>query len=187
MKMLLIFAAATLVFVSCNTGTKNELATDSSGMALPKMGSSEPVTLPYPVTYSSQFEKSDDRNSQLVLGMWKDYDNNTFDNSKDKFADTVTMQMPGFEMINVSRDSAVSSTKAYRNTFSKVESRVAAVTALKSTDKNEEWVLVWGTEVHTNKKNVTDSVHLQETWRINKDGKFDLMMQYMRNPPAPKK
>lgn len=185
--MLLIFAASTLFFASCNTGTKNDVATDSAGTASAKMSSSDPVALPYPVTYSSQFEKSDDRNSQLILGLWKDYDNNTFDNSKNKFADTVTMQMPGFEMINVSRDSAVSSTKAYRNTFSKVESRVAAVTALKSTDKNEEWVLVWGTEVHTNNKNVTDSVHLQETWRINKDGKVDFMMQYMRNPPAPKK
>ena len=187
MKKLLLSAAVTCFLISCNTATKNDDATDSTGRASAKMSSAEPVMLPYPVAYSSQFEKSDDRNSQLVLGLWKDYDNNTFDNSKDKFADTVTMQMPGFEMINVSRDSAVSSTKAYRNTFSKVESRVAAVTALKSTDKNEEWVLVWGTEVHTNNKNVSDSVHLQETWRIDKDGKVNLIMQYMRNPPAPKK
>ena len=187
MKMLLIFAVSASFFASCNTATKNDDATDSTGRASAKMSSAEPVMLPYPVAYSSQFEKSDDRNSQLILGLWKDYDNNTLDNSAGLMADSITMLMPGFEMINVSRDSAMSSTKAYRNTFSKVESRVAAVSALKSTDKNEEWVLVWGTEVHTNKKNVTDSVHLQETWRINKDGKVDLMMQYMRNPPAPKK
>ena len=185
MKMLLIFAVSASFFASCNTATKNDDATDSTGRASAKMSSAEPVMLPYPVAYSSQFEKSDDRNSQLVLGLWKDYDNNTFDNSKDKFADTVTLLMPGVEMTGVTRDSALASINAYRSTFGNVASRVAAVTALKSTDKNEEWVLVWGTEVHTNKKNVTDSVHLQETWRINKDGKFDLMMQYMRNPPAP--
>ena len=187
MKMLLISAAVACFFASCNTGTKTDVTTDSSGMASAKMSTSDPVTLPYPVTYSSQFEKSDDRNSQLILGLWKDYDNNTFDNSKNKFADTVTLLMPGLEMTGVTRDSALASINAYRSTFGNVASRVAAVTALKSTDKNEEWVLVWGTEVHTNKKNITDSVHLQETWRINKAGKVDYLMQYMRNPPAPKK
>ena len=185
--MLLISAAVACFFASCNTGTKTDVTTDSSGMASAKMSTSDPVTLPYPVTYSSQFEKSDDRNSQMILGLWKDFDNNTLDNAKDKFADTVSMLMPGFEMVGVSRDSALASTKSYRSTFASVASRVDAVTALKSTDKNEEWVLVWGTEVHTNNKNVTDSVHLQETWRINKDGKVDYMMQYMRNTPAPKK
>ncbi len=122
----------------------------------------------------------------MILSLWKEFDNNTLNNAKDKFADTITMLMPGFEMVGVSRDSALASTNAYRSMFANVTSRVSAVTALKSTDKNEEWVLVWGTEVHTDNKNVTDSVHLQETWRINKDGKVDYMMQYMRNPPAPK-
>ena len=151
------------------------------------MSSSELITLPYPVPYSSKFEMSDDYNSQMVLGLWKDFDNNTLDNSLDKFADTVTMLMPGFEMVGVTRDSALASSKEYRSMFCRVATHVAAVTALRSTDKNEEWVLVWGTEVHTNKKNVTDSVHLQETWRLNKDGKIDYMMQYMRNTAAQKK
>ena len=123
----------------------------------------------------------------MVLGLWKDFDNNTIDNSLDKFADTVTMMMPGFEMAGVTRDSALVSSKEYRSMFSKVTSRISAVMALKRTDKNEEWVLVWGPEVHTNKKNVTDPVQLQETWRLNKDGKIDFMFQYMRNTPAPKK
>ena len=180
-------AAVTFLFISCTSGDKTGTTTDSTKMESSKMSSEGPVTYPYDVTYSSQFEKSDDHNSQMVLGLWKDFDNNTLDNSKDKFADTVSMMMPGFEMLGVTRDSALRSTKEYRSMYSKVESRVAAVTALKSTDKNEEWVLVWGTEVHTDKKNVTDSVHLQETWRLNKDGKIDFMFQYMRNTPAPKK
>ena len=185
MKKLLLPAAVTLLLFSCITGDKTDTSTDSTKMPGAKMSSNDPVKYPYAVNYSSQFEKSNDQNSQMVLGLWKDFDNNTLDNSLDKFADTVTMMMPGFEMVGVTRDSALASSKEYRSMFSKVTSRVAAVTALKSTDKNEEWVLVWGTEVHTNKKNVTDSVHLQETWRINKDGKIDYLMQYMRNTPAP--
>ncbi len=183
----MVSAAVTFLLFSCTTGDKTDTSTDSTKMGSSKMSSTDPVTYPYAVTYSSQFEKSNDQNSQMVLGLWKDFDNNTLDNSLDKFADTVTMMMPGFEMVSVTRDSALRSTKSYRSMFSKVVNRVDAVTALRSTDKNEEWVLVWGTEVHTNKKNVTDSVHLQETWRLNKDGKIDYMMQYMRNTPAPKK
>ncbi len=186
MKQLLLSASITCLLFSCTTGDKTDSTTDSTKMGN-SMSSSDAVTYPYAVTYSSQFEKSSDQNSQMVLGLWKDFDNNTLDNSMDKFADTVTMMMPGFEMVAVSKDSALRSTKEYRSMYSKVESRVAAVTALKSTDKNEEWVLVWGTEVHTDKKNVTDSVHLQETWRLNKDGKIDYLLQYMRNTPAPKK
>lgn len=187
MKIFFLLASSACLLISCNSGNENKTGSDTSGTASTNMNSAGPVTYPYQVTYSSQFEKSDDSNSQMILALWKDFDNNTLDNSKDKFADTVTMYMPGFDMIAVSPDSALSSTKAYRSTFSKVESRIAAVTAIKSTDKNEDWVLVWGTEVHTNKKNVTDSVHLQETWRINKNGKIDFMMQYMRNSPPSKK
>jgi hypothetical protein len=92
--------------------------------------------------------------------------------------------MSGTEMKGT-RDSILASTKAYRNSFGNVSSKVDAVLSTKSTDKNDDWVLVWGTEVHT-RKNVTDSVHLQETWRFNKDGKVDFMMQYVRQPPGKK-
>ena len=55
-----------------------------------------------------------------------------------------------------------------------------AIFPVKSTDKNEDWVCIWGTEVNTDKKGKTDSVHLQETWRFNKDGKIDLLYQHSR-------
>jgi hypothetical protein len=61
------------------------------------------------------------------------------------------------------------------------------VMAVKSTDKNEDWVLIWGMETDTHKNGKIDSVNLQETWRINKDGKADLLMQYMRPAAPPKK
>jgi hypothetical protein len=165
-----------IVLVSCNTRDNNSDAKKS----VPDQKAA--VTYPYPINYSSQFEMGDPEKSKIILDLWKDYDDNALDRGKDMFADTVTMWLADNEM-HGSRDSILVSSKAYRNQFSSVSSRVDAVISTRSTDKNEDWVLVWGTETHTNKKNVTDSVHLQETWRLNKNGKIDFMMQYMRQPP----
>lgn len=177
-----ILLSPLLLLFACNTGdTNNSTASDSST-------NSSKAALIYssPITYSSQFEMGDNKNAQLILDLWKDFDNNTLNNSKDKFADTVRMLFSETEMTG-NRDSIFNATQSYRNMFNTVSSRVGAIMPVKSTDKDEDWVLVWGTETHTDKNNKTDSVHLQETWRINKDGKVDFMMQYLRIPPPAKK
>lgn len=175
MKKLMLFIAIAAI-VSCHTNETKTSVADSANN--PKNGA---VSYPYPINYSSQFEIGDPEKSKIILDLWKDFDNNTLDNSSDKFADTVTIITPGMEL-HGSRDSILSSAKAYRNLYSSVSSTVDAVISVRSIDKKEDWVLVWGTEVHTTKKNTTDSVHLQETWLFNKDGKVDFMMEYASQP-----
>jgi len=71
-----------------------------------------------------------------------------------------------------------------------MEVAVEAVFAVKSTDQNENWVAVWGSEIMTDMKGKVDTVSLQETWRFNKAGKVDFMFQAKRKgmlpPPPPK-
>ena len=152
MKKLLVLAicAASL---GCNTSKTKEATSDSATkMASTDMASNENVSYPYPINYSSKFEVGDPKNSQMILGLWKDYDNNDFDKGRDHFADTVTMLFSGMNMMNKSRDTMMASTKAYRNTFKSAASKIDAVMSVKATDKNEDWVLVWGTETHTDFK-----------------------------------
>jgi len=59
--------------------------------------------------------------------------------------------------------------------------------AVKSTDRNEHWVLIWGTETDTYKNGKVDSTELQETWRFNQDGKANLVLQYNKPASPPKK
>ena len=47
-------------------------------------------------------------------------------------------------------------------------------------DKKENWVLVWATEINTDVNGKKDTAALMETWRINKDGKADLLLQFDR-------
>jgi hypothetical protein len=83
-----------------------------------------------------------------------------------------------------SRDSIIAGIQQYRDMFASVNSSVDAIVALKSTDKNEEWVSVWGKEVSKDKAGKSDSVYLQESWRFNKEGKVDMMLQHHRKIPV---
>ena len=110
-----------IAMAACNGGTPAAPA-DSAAVSIPDNGKKE-ITYPYTIAYSSQFEFIDPEKGKMVLELWKDFDNNTLDNVKDKFADTVTVQFPGMKMHAV-RDSIISSTKAYRSLFSAVTSIV---------------------------------------------------------------
>jgi hypothetical protein len=77
-----------------------------------------------------------------------------------------------------SRDSIIAAMQSVRNSFSAAVERVNAIMAVKSTDKNEHWALIWGMEKDTHKNGKVDSVYLQETWRFNQDGKADLLYQF---------
>jgi hypothetical protein len=106
---------------------------------------------------------------------------------KDFFADSIEALLGSGSRLHASIDSVIAAIQKYRNSLSSAVDRVDAVMAVKSTDKNEDWVLIWGTETDTYKNGKIDSVDLQETWRINKDGKADLLMQYMMPSALPKK
>lgn len=172
-----IFFIMLLILLSCNS----ESPAISADSTVAKTDSVKKVTAyPYEIGYSTQFEFIDPEKGKMILELWKDFDNNTLDNAKDKFADTVTMQFPGFK-IHAGRDSIIASTKAHRSTFNSFTSKVDVVMSTRSTDKNGDWVLVWGREIHTDKKNVTDSVEIHEVWGLNKEGKIESMEQYIRH------
>lgn len=170
--ILLGFAA----MISC----KNEAGKPAADAS--KMSAS--VVYPYTASYSSSFEMGNPEHSKVILDLWKDYDNNTFERGLGSFADSVSMFLADGPPFMGSSKAALEMVKSYRSQFSAVRSTVNAFVPLKSTDKNENWVCVWGTEYDT-KDGKTDSVYLQETWRFNKDGKVDLLYQYASKPPAP--
>jgi hypothetical protein len=146
-------------------------------------------TAGYSPTYSTSFEMGDAKHAEAVLTLWKDWDNGNLEPSKMLFADSIQFYISDGSVIAGPRDSAIANAQNFRNMFSSVKSTVHAVFPVKSTDKNEDWVCIWGTEVNTDKKGKTDSVHVQETWRFNKDGKIDLLNQHGRvaKPPMASK
>jgi hypothetical protein len=138
------------------------------------------TSYPYKANYSSNFRMGDPANAKMILELWKDYDDNTFDNH-DYIADTAVMFFADGTMSR-GKDSLLAGVKQYRGSLTNVTSTLDAWVPLKSVDRNENWVALWGTETHTTADGKVEKKDLHEIWRINKDGKVDFMKQFDATP-----
>jgi hypothetical protein len=174
MKNLIACACIGVLLLSCNNEkTETVVAADT-------VVSAKPVMLAYTPSYSSSFEAANpELTAPVVKGSWKDWENNTLDNMRDWVADTIV----AFHSDNTTVsgiDSLMARWKRGRAEYTSVIDTIQAVTSLHSTDKNENWVLVWAKEINTKADGTIDTAFVQETWRINKDGKADMLLQYDR-------
>jgi hypothetical protein len=72
--------------------------------------------------------------------------------------------------------------KKYRGGMTSAKSIIHAWVPLKSTDTNENWVAIWGSETDTWPDGKVETSEIHEIWRINKDGKIDMMRQFTAKP-----
>jgi hypothetical protein len=181
----LLYYFSLVAFVACNNDPKVESMSATGSDSAAKKENMPAVTYPYEIGYSAQFEIGDVEQSKKILDIWKDFDNGDVTVHKDYFADSIELHFPDGSMMHNVKDSVLAVTNSWRKGYSEVKSYVDAIIPLRSIDKKENWVTVWGKEVHT-MKGKTDSVDLQETWRFNKDGKIDFLLQYKRDYAAKK-
>jgi len=175
-------------FAAC-TSAPTAPATDSTAMAKPAVDSAamRPINSPYAIGYSSKFVMDGPANAESVLALWKAYDDGDLGKSRDLLADSVDVNLANGAHFHLSKDSVVAAIQGVRNSFKSAVDKVDAIMAVKSTDKNEHWVTIWGTEIDTHKNGKVDSTELQETWRFNQSGKADMLLQYNRVPNTSKK
>ena len=173
-KIYLTLAVVAFFFTACDNGAS--IASDTADSTAVK----PTVTLPYTASYSSAFELGNPEHSVTVLqGSWKDWETNNLDNMKSWAADTVVaFHSDGTTIKGV--DSLMAKWKRDRAKYSVVIDTVQAVIPMYSTDRKENWVLVWAREINTKNDGKKDTISLMETWRINKDGKADMLFQYHR-------
>jgi hypothetical protein len=133
----------------------------------------------YTASYSSKFIIANPGYSEKVLMLWRDFNNNTLDAHLDMFADTVSMTLANGAMIKGKAEN-LAGAKQFRSSVTDYKSTVDAWVSLKSTDRNENVVCIWGEEEYTDKDGKKVKTSLQEVWGFNKDGKVDLMLQYAR-------
>lgn len=156
--------------------------TDTTTMQGGGGGMAETGAFPYTAEYSSKFTLGNQEHARMVLSLWKDYDNNTLDRSAAMLADTVMMQAPNGKVIR-GKDSVLNAVKEMRGQFTNVKSTVDAWVPMHSTDRNEDWVLIWGSENDSNASGST-TTGIHEIWRVNRDGKIDFIRQYTAKSPV---
>lgn len=190
MRKIFIIASLALV-VSCNnSGDKaktDAMKSDSSATTATTATTMPDIQSPYTMNYSSKFEIGNPKNAETVLSLWKDWDNGNLANGKNSFADSVTFHFSDGSMMHASRDSMVAAGQKMRDNLASSVASVDAVLSVRSTDKNEDWALIWAKEVNTSKKGKVDSSYVHELWRLNKDGKVDLVYQFRASAAPPKK
>jgi len=182
----ILTCASFAIFAACNSGNDNAKV-DSMKSGSDSTATVQDINSPYQIQYSSKFAMGDPKNAETILNLWKDWDNGNLSAHKDMFADSVELHFADGSMIHTSLDSSIAAAQAFRNSLASSASRVDAVMAVKSTDKDENWALIWGMETDTDKKGKVDSFYLQETWRFNKAGKADLLYQFRQAAMPAKK
>ena len=175
MKRIFLCLAATSLMMACNNEKKTDAATAETKADKPA------VVLPYTASYSSSFEPGNPEYSATILqGSWKDWENNKMDNMKSWVADTI-LAVHSDNTVIMGVDSLQARWIRNRAAYTSVIDTVQAVTPMYSADKKENWVLVWAKEISTDTKGKKDTTEYMETWRINKDGKADMLLQYDRH------
>lgn len=151
------------VFAACkeDTDTKTiDANTDTTATT-----AKEQVALPYSVEKTPDWEKGDDNNIVVAMNALKAFETNDLNNIGQYFADTVEFYYDN-GAFKGSRDSLVKMMKTYRDDYSKVSVKMHDYESVKSKSRNEEWVGLWYTEIHTDKKGKTDSVMVMDDLRI---------------------
>ena len=161
--------------IACNNEKKTDTAVAETKADKPA------VALPYTVAYSSSFEAGNPEYSAMILqGSWKDWELNKMDNMKSWVADTIMVLQADNTMV-MGVDSLQARWIKGRAGYTSVIDTIHAVIPTYSVDRKENWVMVWAKEINVDTKGKKDTVELMETWRINKDGKADMLLQYDRH------
>jgi hypothetical protein len=181
-RLLVTICALALVFVCKESLAQQKQKMKNGQKNMNKVARMDSTPYPYTAGYSSDFQMGNPVYARKVLELWKDYDDNTFENH-DYFADTAVMFLSN-GMVIKGKDSIYTGAKNARASMSNVTSTVDAWVPLKSVDKNENWVAIWGTEISTGSDGKVEKEDLQEIWGFNKDGKVVFMKQFASKVPA---
>jgi hypothetical protein len=173
-----------LSFMACNTETTTP---ETEPSAEPQ--ANVPANLSgFTPSYSVSFVMDDAANTEKVIALWADWRSGDLSQTANYFADSVTIVFADGNSVSGTSDDVLKIAQEVRNSYKGMEVGIAAAFAVKSTDRDEHWVSIWGSEIQTDASGKVDTISLQESWRFNQAGKADLMLQSARKgiytPPA---
>lgn len=115
--------------------------------------------------------------SQMILDLWKDWDDNTFD-KHDYMADSLVMFLPDGS-VTKGKEANLEGAKKYRGSMTSSKSIIHACIPLVSPDRKEDAVCIWGQEESTFADGKVEKRDIHEVWWFNKAGKITAMRQWV--------
>lgn len=167
-----------LLICLCNESFAQETTKvkDDMGKMKKKGMSMDNISYPYTANYSSDFVIGKPEQAKMILDLWKDWDDNLLDRH-DYMSDTLVMYFSDGSMMK-GKDSCLAAAKRFRGSLTSATSSLDAWIPLRSVDRNQDWVALWGSETDVLPDGKTSKRDVQEIWRINKDGKVVFMKQF---------
>jgi len=167
---------AIMVIAALMAGCNQNAATDKPA-AETAAAPADSIKYPYKPLYSSSFKIGEPVYAKTILDIWKAWEENRLQDTREYWADSITMEFADGFKLRTGRDSLIAGGVADRARYSSVIDSVYAWMPLHSTDKDEDWVGVWAMEYTTTTKGKKDTVDIHEIWQL-KNGKVTYMAQY---------
>jgi hypothetical protein len=162
-------------------GKETKIKQEKNKMKAKGENISSQVSYAYTPSYSTQFAIGNPAHAKVVLDLFKGYENNDFSNET-QFADTVMTLLPDGTQLR-GRENVIAAFKKMRSGLSSSKFDFSAIVPLKSVDRNEDWVALWGSQDMTSTDGTQTNNWFQQIWRLNKDGKIDYIQFYEAKPP----
>ena len=135
-------------------------------------------------TYSGSFEPADEALREPVLG-WNNAlaTPSDLDQAAQYLADSVTFYSMDGSVVNATKDSIMSLVTGMVSEYSSIDVQFDAMTTLRATDQNQDWVLSWTNETMVNAAGEKANILIHEDYLIE-NGKIRLIRQYgMKTAP----
>lgn len=131
----------------------------------------------YKASYSSDFKIGNQAYANMILEMWKDWDDNMLDRH-DYMADSLVMSFADGTEIK-GKQANMDAAKKFRGSMKSVKTTLHAMVPLRSNDRNVDVVCMWGEEENTLPDGKVEKRPIHEVWFFNKDGKIFSMRQWV--------
>lgn len=166
--------------IACNSGKEAKVKSMEST-------ASENIVYPAGIV-PKKFVIGDANITANMLEVYKGWEDNNFELIKKHLADSMMVYGADGSVFGGTRDSAIAQMQAFRNMYKSMKPQYYGFVTLKDMDEDETWFDMWYKEYQTDLNGKTDSMELNENWKINKEGKAYSLYQFIHhNPAVPKK
>ncbi len=175
MKQRLYLLCIVFLLNACSTRNNTDPVSDA---VQPK----DKLIYAYKATYSSDITvPSKPEIGQMVLTVWKMFENKQIDSLKKFYADTVTYDnSDGFHFYG-SSDALLNFAKKDVEGLDSLRFDISMWQSLHLNDRNEDWVYIWAAERRYEKGGRADTSMIHEQWKVE-NGKVSYFNQYVKKP-----
>ena len=175
MKHLSCAACIIAFLLSCNSKNNVDVAEKTNS-------AKDDLPYAYKATYSSDVTvPSHPEYGQMVLTVWKMFENKQIDSLKKYYADTVTYNNSGGFHFYGSSDELLNYARKDVEGLDSLRFDISLWQSLHLNDKNEDWVYIWAAERRYEKSGKADTSLIHEQWKVE-NGKVSYFNQYMAKP-----